>query len=38
MRVREIVKPALELLEAVPTVVFGYFALLVMTRWACCWR
>lgn len=30
-RVREIVKPALELLEAVPTVVFGYFALLVMT-------
>mgnify|MGYP006422345127 CR=1 FL=1 len=30
-RVREIMKPALELLEAVPTVVYGYFALLVMT-------
>ncbi|MDZ7875435.1 MAG: phosphate ABC transporter permease subunit PstC [Rhizobium sp.] len=29
--VRETVKPALEMLEAVPTVVFGYFALLVMT-------
>lgn len=29
--VRETIKPALELLEAVPTVVFGYFALLVMT-------
>lgn len=29
--VREIVKPALELLEAVPTVVFGYFALLFLT-------
>jgi phosphate transport system permease protein len=31
--VREIVKPALELLEAVPTVVYGYFALLVLTPW-----
>jgi phosphate transport system permease protein len=29
--VRETIKPALEMLEAVPTVVFGYFALLVMT-------
>lgn len=31
VRVRETIKPALELLEAVPTVVFGYFALLVLT-------
>lgn len=30
-RVREAVKPALELLGAVPTVVYGYFALLVVT-------
>ena len=30
-RVREIVKPALELLAGVPTVVFGYFALLMVT-------
>ena len=30
-RVREAVKPFLELLEAVPTVVFGYFALLFVT-------
>lgn len=29
--VRETIKPALEMLEAVPTVVYGYFALLVMT-------
>lgn len=29
--VREVVKPALEMLEAVPTVVFGYFALLIVT-------
>lgn len=29
--VRESVKPALELLEAVPTVVYGYFALLFLT-------
>jgi phosphate transport system permease protein len=29
--VREIVKPILELLAAVPTVVFGYFALLFLT-------
>ncbi|WP_288998137.1 phosphate ABC transporter permease subunit PstC [uncultured Gemmobacter sp.] len=31
VRVRETMKPALELLAAVPTVVFGYFALLVLT-------
>lgn len=30
-RVREILKPTLELLSAVPTVVFGYFALLFVT-------
>jgi len=30
-RVREILKPVLELLSAVPTVVFGYFALLFVT-------
>lgn len=30
-RVRELVKPVLELLGAVPTVVFGYFALIVVT-------
>lgn len=30
-RLREMIKPALELLSAVPTVVFGYFALLVVT-------
>lgn len=30
-KVREIVKPFLELLASVPTVVFGYFALLVVT-------
>ena len=29
--VRETIKPALEMLEAIPTVVYGYFALLVMT-------
>lgn len=29
--VRETIKPALEMLEAVPTVVYGYFALLVIT-------
>ena len=31
VRVREVIKPILELLSAVPTVVFGYFALLVVT-------
>jgi phosphate transport system permease protein len=30
-RVRETVKPALELIQAVPTIVFGYFALLFVT-------
>ena len=30
-RVREAVKPALELIQAVPTIVFGYFALLFVT-------
>lgn len=30
-RVREIVKPCLEVLAGIPTVVFGYFALLVVT-------
>lgn len=30
-RVREIIKPFLELLGAVPTVVYGYFALLIVT-------
>ena len=30
-KVREFIKPALELLGAVPTVVYGYFALLVVT-------
>ena len=28
---REIIKPALELIQAVPTIVFGYFALLFVT-------
>lgn len=32
-RVREILKPALELLAAIPTVVYGYFALLYVTPW-----
>lgn len=30
-RVRETIKPALELIQAVPTIVFGYFALLFVT-------
>jgi phosphate transport system permease protein len=30
-RVREVIKPVLELLSAVPTVVFGYFAFLFVT-------
>ena len=30
-RLREVVKPALELLGAVPTVVYGYFALMMVT-------
>lgn len=28
---REVIKPALELIQAVPTIVFGYFALLFLT-------
>ncbi len=31
VRVRTVVKPALEILAAVPTVVYGYFALLLVT-------
>jgi phosphate transport system permease protein len=31
LRIREVVKPFLELLTSVPTVIFGYFALLVVT-------
>jgi phosphate transport system permease protein len=30
-RLREVIKPALELLGAVPTVVYGYFALMLVT-------
>jgi phosphate transport system permease protein len=30
-KLREIIKPALELISAVPTIVFGYFALLFVT-------
>ena len=30
-RVREVVKPVLELLESIPSIVFGYFALVVLT-------
>jgi len=30
-RLREVIKPALELITAVPTIVFGYFALLFVT-------
>lgn len=30
-QVREVIKPALELIQAVPTIVFGYFALLFVT-------
>ncbi|CEG54811.1 Putative Phosphate ABC transporter permease PstC [Stutzerimonas xanthomarina] len=29
--VREVIKPCLELLEAVPTIIYGYFALLLLT-------
>lgn len=32
-RVREIVKPALELLASVPSVVLGFFALIVLASW-----
>jgi phosphate transport system permease protein len=30
-RLREVIKPALEMISAVPTIVFGYFALLFVT-------
>lgn len=30
-RVREVVKPVLELLDGIPTIVYGYFALLFVT-------
>ncbi len=30
-KAREVIKPALELIQAVPTIVFGYFALLFVT-------
>ncbi len=30
-RLREIIKPVLELLESIPSIVFGYFALIVLT-------
>jgi phosphate transport system permease protein len=32
-RVREIVKPAIELLAGIPSVVLGFFALMVMASW-----
>lgn len=32
-RVRRVVKPALEILAGVPTIVYGYFALLFVTPW-----
>ncbi len=32
-QLREIIKPALELLAAIPTVVYGFFALLYVTPW-----
>lgn len=32
-RVREVVKPAIELLAGVPSVVIGFFALIVMASW-----
>ena len=32
-RARETIKPVLELLAAVPTVIYGYFALTVVTPW-----
>ena len=33
-RVREIVKPAIELLAGIPSVVLGFFALMVLATWA----
>lgn len=31
LRLREVIKPVLELLESIPSIVFGYFALIVLT-------
>lgn len=36
-RVRRVAKPALEVLAGVPTVVYGFFALLVVTPWLQTW-
>ena len=36
-RVRRVAKPALEVLAGVPTVVYGYFALLFVTPWLRTW-
>ena len=36
-RVRRVAKPALEVLAGVPTVVYGYFALLFVTPWLRAW-
>jgi phosphate transport system permease protein len=36
-RLREILKPTLELLQAVPSIIFGYFALVVLTPLAQQW-
>jgi len=36
-RLRRIVKPVLEILAGVPTVVYGYFALLFVTPWLRTW-
>lgn len=33
-RVREVVKPAIELLSGIPSVVLGFFALMVVATWA----
>jgi phosphate transport system permease protein len=36
-RIRRVAKPALEVLAGVPTVVYGYFALLFVTPWLRTW-
>jgi phosphate transport system permease protein len=36
-RVRRLAKPALEVLAGIPTVVYGYFALLFVTPWLQAW-
>lgn len=36
-RLREMIKPVLELLESIPSIVFGYFALMVLTPLAQLW-